>query len=212
MNAVLLVLVLGAEPEDAFSKLDEVEGITIESRPYPGSHFAQLRFTTTTSQSPQALYDAAYGTGEFDADEPGLAARKILFESENERVAYERPRASAARRVGARDQAQRGLAVRPHRREANHAHLLRLHRTGRLSARVRGDGCTQGAGREVGSARHSTGAEPTSEETQARTRGFITTSTVAAPIIDSATNISGPKRSFASAAPISTAMAGFTYE
>ncbi len=87
MLTVTLVLLLGA---NEFKKVDEVDGVTIESRSVPGSSFAELRFTTTTPKPVEALCTEAFGTGKFDATEPDLKSREILSESADERTTYER--------------------------------------------------------------------------------------------------------------------------
>lgn len=87
MIAFAVLVLLAADGE--FSKVDEVDGVTIESRKVEGSGFVELRFTTTTTKAPDALCDEAFGTGEFDAEEPNLKSRKVLSQSENERVTYD---------------------------------------------------------------------------------------------------------------------------
>lgn len=89
MSVLLVVLsVLAADAE--YKKVDEVDGITVESRPVDGSSFVELRFTTQTTKSPQALCDEVYGQGKYDPTEPDLKSREIVSESENERVTFDR--------------------------------------------------------------------------------------------------------------------------
>jgi hypothetical protein len=83
----LAALLLSAAPD--FTKVEETDGVLIESRPVAGSSIVELRVTTTTSKTPGSLCDAAFGDGKFDPEEPDLKSRKILSESENERVTYE---------------------------------------------------------------------------------------------------------------------------
>jgi len=80
-----LMLAAGSD----YSKVEETDGILIESRPVAGSNLVELRLTTTTTHTPGSLCDAAFGDGKFDPDEPDLKARKIISESENERVTYD---------------------------------------------------------------------------------------------------------------------------
>ncbi len=87
MTSIALLLILAADGD--YSKVDEIEGVTIETRSVPSSSFVELRFTTTTTKSPNSLCDEAFGTGDFDPDEPNLKSRRILFQSENERVTYD---------------------------------------------------------------------------------------------------------------------------
>jgi hypothetical protein len=82
---LLLAITLGAD----FKKVDEVDGVLIEARPVEGSSVVELRLTTRTTKSVQSLCDAAFGDGKFDKDEPDLKSRKIITESENERVTYD---------------------------------------------------------------------------------------------------------------------------
>jgi len=86
LRAVMLVL---AADETAFEKVTVIDGVTVEQRSVTGSKFVELRFTTTTDKTPQSLCDAAFGDGKFDPQEPDLKSRKILTESENERVTYD---------------------------------------------------------------------------------------------------------------------------
>ena len=85
MIAHLALLLLLAEPT-AFTKVEEVEGVLIESRPVAGSSVVELRLTTTTTRTVASLCDAAFGDGKFDPEEPDLKSRKIISESEDERV------------------------------------------------------------------------------------------------------------------------------
>jgi hypothetical protein len=84
---MVIVVALGA---GEFKKVDAVDGVTIESRAVQGSSFAELRFTTTTTKSVEALCTEAFGTGKFDATEPDLKSRVVLSESADERTTYER--------------------------------------------------------------------------------------------------------------------------
>ncbi|MFT3708800.1 MAG: hypothetical protein QM817_14215 [Archangium sp.] len=86
MLPLVLALTLGAD----FKKVDEVDGVLIESRPVEGSSVVELRLTTKTTKSVQSLCDAAFGDGKFDKEEPDLKSRKVISESENERVTYDR--------------------------------------------------------------------------------------------------------------------------
>ncbi len=86
MSLALTVLAADAE----YKKVDEVDGITVESRPVEGSSFLELRFRTLTTVTPQALCEEVYGHGKYDPTEPDLKSREILFESENERVTFDR--------------------------------------------------------------------------------------------------------------------------
>ena len=88
MIAHLALLLLLAEPT-AFTKVEEVEGVLIESRPVAGSSVVELRLTTTTTRTVASLCDAAFGDGKFDPEEPDLKSRKIISESEDERVTYD---------------------------------------------------------------------------------------------------------------------------
>lgn len=87
MIALLAALVLQATPE--FTKVEEADGVLIESRPVTGSSVVELRLTTTTTKTPGSLCDAAFGDGKFDPEEPDLKSRKIISESADERVTYD---------------------------------------------------------------------------------------------------------------------------
>jgi hypothetical protein len=87
MNLILVILLaLGA---DAWSDIDSDGNIKMEARDVAGSIHRELRATTTTKLSPQALCAAAFGDGSFDPKEPTLKARKLLSRGENEIVIYD---------------------------------------------------------------------------------------------------------------------------
>lgn len=87
MKQGLALLLLQASPD--FTKVQETDGVLIESRAVRGSDMVELRLTTTTTKSPGSLCDAAFGDGKFDPEEPDLKARKIISESADERVTYD---------------------------------------------------------------------------------------------------------------------------
>ena len=88
MISHLALFLLQAEPT-AFTKVEEVDGVVIESRPVAGASVVELRLTTSTTKSVSSLCDAAFGDGKFDPEEPDLKSRKIISESEDERVTYD---------------------------------------------------------------------------------------------------------------------------
>jgi hypothetical protein len=83
-----LACLLSAAPAD-FKKVDETDGVLIESRPVEGSPIVELRLTTTTTKSVDSLCEAVFGDGKFDPEEPDLKSRKIISESADERVTYD---------------------------------------------------------------------------------------------------------------------------
>ena len=87
IKATLAALLLHASP--GFTKVEEADGVLIESRPVTGSDLVELRLTTTTMKTPDSLCDAAFGEGKFDPEEPDLKSRKIISESADERVTYD---------------------------------------------------------------------------------------------------------------------------
>jgi hypothetical protein len=86
LRAVVLVL---AADGAAFEKVTTIDGVTVEQRPVADSKFVELRFSTLSDKTPQSLCDAAFGDGSFDPKEPDLKSRKILKESEDERITYD---------------------------------------------------------------------------------------------------------------------------
>lgn len=86
---ITALTLLIASADLPYKKVDEVDGVLIESRPVEGSGVVELKLTTTTDRTVKSLCDAAFGTGKFDPEESDLKARKILSESENERVTYD---------------------------------------------------------------------------------------------------------------------------
>lgn len=87
LSQLLVSLALHAEPD--WKKVEERDGVTIESRAFETSAFVELRFTTHTTRTPESLCAAAFGTGAFDAEEPDLKSRKILSQTDDERVTYD---------------------------------------------------------------------------------------------------------------------------
>lgn len=87
IRPALLALALAAPPE--FKKVDEVDGIVVETRPVEGSALVELRLTTETTKTAGSMCDAAFGDGKFDPEEPDLKARTIVTEGPDERVTYE---------------------------------------------------------------------------------------------------------------------------
>lgn len=83
-----LASLLSAAPAD-YKKVDETDGVLIESRPVEGSPIVELRLTTTTTKSVDSLCEAVFGDGKFDPEEPDLKSRKIISESADERVTYD---------------------------------------------------------------------------------------------------------------------------
>jgi hypothetical protein len=83
---LLLLLALGA---DEWSEVDEDDGIKLEARDVKNTSHRELRVTTTTKHSPEALCAAAFGDGSFDSKEPTLKARKLLAKGDNELVIYD---------------------------------------------------------------------------------------------------------------------------
>lgn len=98
----LLLLFLHAPPE--FTRVEEADGVLVEARAVSGSPLVELRLTTSTRKSPESLCAAAFGTGKLDPEEPELTSRKVLFETEDERVTYDQMRPPM---VSARDYASR---------------------------------------------------------------------------------------------------------
>ncbi|MEW5741543.1 MAG: START domain-containing protein [Myxococcota bacterium] len=105
--ALASLLLLSADGD--YAKVDEIDGIVIESRPVASSSFVELRLTTTTDKTPTSLCDAAYGDGKFDPEEPDLKSRTILEESADERVTYDQISPAV---VSNRDYAVRAKRVR----------------------------------------------------------------------------------------------------
>ncbi len=83
---LLLLLALGA---DEWSEVDEDDGIKMVARDVKGTAHRELRATTTTKLSVEALCAAAFGDGSFDAKEPTLKARKLLEKGDEELVVYD---------------------------------------------------------------------------------------------------------------------------
>ncbi len=103
----LLLLLLHA-PAD-FTRVEETDGVLVEARPVAGSRLVELRLTTTTRKSPESLCAAAFGDGKADPEVPDLKLRKVLSETDDERVTYEQV---SPPMVAARDYASRARRIR----------------------------------------------------------------------------------------------------
>jgi hypothetical protein len=87
-TATLFTLALLAA-DGEWSKVDTIDGITVESRPVKGSHVVELRLSTVVAPPANRLCDEAFGPGKFDPEEPDLKSRKVLEESADSRVTYD---------------------------------------------------------------------------------------------------------------------------
>lgn len=89
LSLVAFPALLSSKPEAPYAlDLDE-KGMRVESRPIEGSAFREYRLTTSTSKGIDILCASAFGDGRFDGREERLLTRKVLSETENERVMYE---------------------------------------------------------------------------------------------------------------------------
>lgn len=86
LQPLVAILLAGG---DGYTRIDEIDGVLMESRPVPASSFVELRLTATSTASPAALCAAIFGDGKLNTEEPDLVSRKVLEESENERVTYD---------------------------------------------------------------------------------------------------------------------------
>lgn len=88
----LVLVVLAAPPEDApFKFVEEVGDIRVEARPREGSDFSELRLSTVTNATVDALCTAAFGDGSIPPGDPYVRERKVLREvSRDERIMYDR--------------------------------------------------------------------------------------------------------------------------
>lgn len=84
----LVALILSAAPQ--WKQVKSSDAVTVEARPVEGSPFAELRATTTVALSVDALCAGAFGTSRADPKEPSLKSRRVISESEHERVAYDK--------------------------------------------------------------------------------------------------------------------------
>lgn len=89
MGARWLLLVALAADGDAWTRVDRVDGITVEQRPKKGSRVVELRFTAVVPATTERLCAEAFGSGKLDPDEPNVFHRKVLEESADGRVTYE---------------------------------------------------------------------------------------------------------------------------
>lgn len=86
MLALLSALVVCAP----FDFVEEVGGIRVESREVKDSSFTELRLSTTSPKSVEALCAAAFGDGSIPPGDPYLRERRVLSTASDERVTYDR--------------------------------------------------------------------------------------------------------------------------
>lgn|GEM_PF-1928161 len=86
MTALLSLLLLAA-PE--WKQVKAEDGIIVEARAVEGSPYAELRATATVAVPAEALCAGAFGTPKKDPKEPSLKTRRVISESEDERVTYD---------------------------------------------------------------------------------------------------------------------------
>jgi hypothetical protein len=82
-----LLLVLAAAPE--WKQHDPVDGIAIASREVPNERVVELRLTTTSKASVDALCTAGFGPKGLDPTEPDITLRRVLEEGAGWQVTYE---------------------------------------------------------------------------------------------------------------------------
>jgi hypothetical protein len=73
----------------AWSKLDVVEGMTLETRPIAGSPFYEYRVSVDSEVSVEALCEGVFEWGSKGKDNPSLKLRKLLKDGEDDRVIYD---------------------------------------------------------------------------------------------------------------------------
>lgn len=84
---IALLLVLAAAPE--WSKPDTADGITLSAREVPGERVVELKLSTLTKLSVEALCAAAFGQKALDPSEPDITLRRVVKEGPDELVTYE---------------------------------------------------------------------------------------------------------------------------
>lgn len=88
MNTILLLTLL-TQTDPKWNQISDSDGVTLSSRPVEGSKFVELKVTSFTTKSAAALCDVAFGEGKFDAEEPDLTSRTVLFQGADERVTHD---------------------------------------------------------------------------------------------------------------------------
>jgi hypothetical protein len=92
MGAVLMSMVMLASQE--WRQVQKSDGVTVEAREKAGSRFAEHRAIATVALPVEALCAGAFGNGLTDRREPALKSRRVLSETQDERVTFERTGAS----------------------------------------------------------------------------------------------------------------------
>lgn len=92
--AVLVVLAGEVDPKvfdnpAPWSKLDVVEGMTLETRPITGSAFYEYRVSVDSEVSVEALCEGVFEWGSKGKDNPSLKLRKLLKDGADDRVLYD---------------------------------------------------------------------------------------------------------------------------
>ena len=88
METVFISMVMLASQE--WREVLKSDGVTVEAREKAGSRFAELRATATVALPAEALCAGAFGNGLTDKREPSITSRRVLSETQDSRVTFER--------------------------------------------------------------------------------------------------------------------------
>jgi len=90
LRALVVSLLLAVPAFAADWRVDgEVDGVKVELREVEGSKFEEARLTTTADAPLSALCDAVLGRTARPAEKDGVKKRKVLKDTETERITYE---------------------------------------------------------------------------------------------------------------------------
>jgi hypothetical protein len=87
MAPALLVL---AALASGFVPVGESVEVRVESRPVPGSAYPELQLTALAPGDVEVLCARAFGSGKMEPGEPHLVLRRVLAETPDDRLTYER--------------------------------------------------------------------------------------------------------------------------
>jgi START domain len=72
-----------------WSKLDVVDGMTLDTRPITGSAFYEYRVSVESEVSVEALCEGVFEWGSKGKDNPSLKLRKLLKDGDDDRIVYD---------------------------------------------------------------------------------------------------------------------------
>lgn len=85
----LLLLLLGAEPDKPWVRINERDGLKLEVQDVAGTGFENVRVTATTKAAPRVFMKALWGVATDSSASPEVTRREVLEDEEHFRTYYD---------------------------------------------------------------------------------------------------------------------------